>query len=168
MDEEEWRVVPVFETYEVSDAGRIRNIKTERVLRPTFTPQGHHKVNLSRNGAIFTRHVSQLVAKAFLPLSPREDFTSLIHLDGDKTNCRPDNLAWRNRGFALRYHAQFDSSNWRTSKLAVMEMKTREEFGYIQHACVAYGLLFDDVLVSAHERTYVFPTFQEFRFLEDV
>ena len=164
---EEWRTVSVFPQYAVSSRGEIENKKTGRILRPSRNAQGHLKVNLSKDGKIFTRAVNQLVAKAFLPESERKDFDSLIHRDGDKSNCDVGNLMWRPRYFAIAFHQQFWSPRFQNTKMPIVEVKTGERFDTIQDAVMKYGLIFNDILMSMHDHTYVWPTYQQYEKIED-
>jgi hypothetical protein len=165
---EEWRVIPAFPKYSISSLGTVCNNRAGKELKPTKNQQGHLKVNFVKNGEHYTRSINQLVAKAYLPDPGRPDFNSIIHLDGDKTNCRSDNLLWRPRYFAIRYHQQFDSPVFQTSLFPVVETKSGEEYETAQVAAVRYGLIFSEIVVAVHNRTYVWPTFQEFRTLESV
>lgn len=163
--DEEWRDLSIFPSYSVSDLGNIRSIKTGRNLKRSKNQQGHLKVNLAEAGHVHTRNVNHLVAKTFLGEPPREHFDSIIHLDGDKTNCAATNLMWRPRYYSIKYHQQFDSYNFRNSTAGVIDIGTNRVYETIQEAAVEHGLLFFDILVSAHERTYVWPTYQEFRYI---
>jgi hypothetical protein len=121
-----------------------------------------------KDGGVHTRLVSQLVARAFVEVPKRrDDFTSIIHLDGDKANCKAENLMWRPRYFAILYHRQFQTPNFRNADIPLVELKTGEIYSSIQEAVTRNGLLFNEILISAHERTFVWPTFQEFRHAPD-
>ena len=163
--QEEWRTIPAFPSYSVSNLGRIRLDRLDRILHPSRNQHGHLKVNLVKDGATYTRHVNQLVGKAFNGEPTRHDFISIIHLDGDKTNCEASNLDWRPRYFAIKYHMQFENPNFRKARMGVENTKTGEQFKTIQEAVMHYGLLFTDILAAIHTRTYVWPTYHEFRVL---
>lgn len=164
---EEWRTIPAFPKYEVGSDGHIRSVKSQRVLQPSHTQQGHLKVNLVKNKETYTRNVNHIVAKAFLPEPTRPDFISIIHLDGNKENCSAINLMWRPRYFAVKYHQQFETPMFAKSKVPVVDIRTGEKYATIQEAVVKCGLLFTDIMIAAHELTYVWPTYQEFRKLEN-
>lgn len=164
--QEKWRVIAAFPDYLVSNYGQIKSARTDRLLIPTMNQQGFHKVQLMRHGKAHTRQVNQLVALEFLPPAPREDFISLIHLNGDKSDNRATNLDWRPRHFAIRYHQQFTSSAWYTAHIPVVDIKTGREYGTAQEAALEHGLVFTEILVAAHNRTVVWPTYQQFRLLE--
>jgi hypothetical protein len=110
----EWRAIAKTPHYEVNDVGEIRNAKYDRILTPSKNQFGHLKVNLpTPEGKIRTRQVNHIVAEAFIPEPNRDDFISIIHLNGDKTNCAAVNMQWRPRYFAIRYHLQFQTDLWR-------------------------------------------------------
>ena len=161
--DEEWRTIPAFPNYSVSNTGHVRLDRLNRVLNPSRNQHGHLKVNLVKNGNAYTRHVNHLVAKAFNKEPTRRDFDSVVHLDGDKTNCAADNLVWRPRYFAIKYHLQFDTPYFKKKSPAIENTKTGEKFKSVQEAVVHYGLLFNDIVAAIHTRTYVWPTYQEFR-----
>jgi len=90
--EESWRPVLGFEGwYEVSDLGRVRRIKSGRVLRRSHDRDGYPKVSLSRPGNK-ARHlrVHVIVADAFF--GPRAPGIDVDHGNGVKTDCRLANL----------------------------------------------------------------------------
>lgn len=162
MLDTDWRDIPVFPKYQVGNLGNILTIKTGRILHPSLNNQGILKVNLVKGGEVYTRSVNHLVGKAFLDPPTRRDFSSLIHLDGDRTNCAVDNLMWRPRYFAIKYHNQFEMRAFQDSVIPIIDIKTQEKYDRIQDACVRHGLLFQEIIIAMHERTYVWPTFQEF------
>lgn len=162
MTNEQWREIPAFPKYRVSSLGRVENTKTGRMLIPSKNQEGHLKVNLMRDGEAHTRTVNHLVAKLFLPLPERRDFISVIHLDGDKSNCRASNLAWRPRYFAIKYHQQFGLRSYLEMRMPLVDKKTGRQYSSAQEAVVDHGLLLSDIVQSVHNRTFVWPTYQEF------
>lgn len=152
-----------FHGYEVSSFGNIRNLKFQRLVRLSYNQSGLCKVGLiaSHSGAQVTRSVAPLVANAFLPDPPNERFNTPINVNGDRTNNRADNLMWRPRWFAVKYHAQFHN-NRRGYTIPIVEINTGEEFATSWEASIKYGLIDLDVAISMRNRTYVFPTGQEF------
>ena len=84
MSEELW--MPCYETnrYEVSSSGRIRNVKSGRILRTYFDDRGREKVTLRIRGRQCTRKVHRLVAEAFY----EEDlsYRAVLHRDCDQRN----------------------------------------------------------------------------------
>lgn len=105
---EEWKDVPEFPGYRVSSLGAIVNDTTDNQKTPSTNQQGIKYIGFIRGGKQHSRSVAVLVAEAFLPPPPEERFNTIIHLNGDKSDCRSSNLAWRPRSFALAYHTQFN------------------------------------------------------------
>ena len=104
---ERWLPVPDFPGYEVSDHGRVRSYHCraqgqgelweisdtpQRYLKGAYKRTGYHFVGLSRNGIRYTRHVHQLVARAFLGPCPKGK--ELCHNDGDPANNHVSNLRY--------------------------------------------------------------------------
>lgn len=163
---EEWHCLEDigFHGYEVSSLGCIRNLKSQRLVRLSYNQSGLCKVGLiaSASGAQVTRSVAPLVASAFLSDPPNERFNTPINVNGDRTNNTVDNLMWRPRWFAVKYHAQFHN-NRRGYSVPIVEVNTNEEFETSWEAAIKYGLIDLDIAIAMLNRTYVFPTGQEFR-----
>lgn len=63
---ETWKKVKGFNNFEVSDKGRIRNIKLGLIKSQRKTKTGYMIVDLKENGNKYTRYVHRLVAEAFI------------------------------------------------------------------------------------------------------
>lgn len=159
----EWRVIDDFPTYSVSDDGYVRNDALDHILRQQVNQQGIPHVGLvsSHDGIQYKRGVALLVAKAFLPPPTPSHFDTPINLDGDRFNNRVDNLMWRPRWFAIKYHKQFKNSE-RGFIVPIVETTTMEHFPNSWVAATKYGLLDKEILLAFLNRTYVFPTGQRF------
>ena len=146
--QERWETIEAFPLYKISDQGEVFSSLTEKVLCKSLTKQGHHKVQLMREGIAYTRSVGALVAKTFLEPPPREDFTAIIHLNGDKIDCRAENLMWRPHYSAMAYHEQFMYPYFELTFTHVRDIKTGREYRPIQKAVVEHGLLLKDIQIS--------------------
>lgn len=96
---EEWRKIPGFPKYMASNRGRIKNIKTERILKQsTSSPDGRCRVCLRRHGETYhsPKLVHRLVAMAFHGEAPKGRNLAL-HKDGNYLNNIPENLYWGNQ-----------------------------------------------------------------------
>lgn len=80
--------------YEVSTHGRVRSMSsTPRILRPKYGATGSCVVRLCVKGyGISLRSVPKLIADTFVP-NPN-NLPRLRFKDGNKDNCRADNLEW--------------------------------------------------------------------------
>jgi hypothetical protein len=158
---EEWKVIPLFEEYSVSDQGRVRSDKSDRILALNMNQYGVLQVGLMRNGQQYHRSVPLLVAKAFLrPIDG--PFDTPINLDGDRWNNRLENLTWRPRWFAIRYNQQFRHRYSNPILTPVVDLATEELSDNSFECAKRYGLLEKDVVFSVLNGIHVWPTYQNF------
>ena len=76
--------------YYVADIGEIISTKGKKP-RVLIKDYANRYPRVSINGQKF--YVADLVAECFLP-NPKEPNSRIFYIDGDKTNCRVDNLTW--------------------------------------------------------------------------
>ena len=162
---ENWRTIENFPEYAVSDHGRVRSNKSGRILSLNDNQFGVVQVGLMRDGVQYHRSVPLLVAKAFIPI-PGIPFDTPINLDGDRHNNRVENLTWRPRWFAIRYNQQFRRPYENPIDARIIDLKTQEVSENSFECACRYGLLERDLVLSILNRTYVWPTYQEFGILE--
>jgi hypothetical protein len=164
---EVWVRINGYEAYSVSEFGRVRNEETGRVLTVLRNPHGTCYVGMMKDGTQRRRSIARLVGKTFVPpLKRYEHFEDLIHRDNDLTNNRADNLMWRPHWFLVAYLLQAKHGKEGGSK-PVIETKTQERYANTWEAALAFGLLERDIISSIINRTYTFPTFQEFRYIAE-
>lgn len=102
MNAEQWRPVPGFGDYEVSDLGRVRRAVPDRrnhslrVLTPWPGSHGYLTVGLVRQGKAFKRLVHRLVCEAFHG-PPPTPLHQAAHGDGTRQNNEAGNLRWATR-----------------------------------------------------------------------
>lgn len=158
---ERWKKVRGFPDYSVSNTGLIRSDKSGRILSLSENQFGVLCVGMMKSGKQRHRSVSLLVAKAFLP-TRRAAFDTPINLDGDRLNNHVENLAWRPRWFAVKYNQQFRYSYKHTIRESIVDIKTGVISENSFECAKQYGLLEEDIVLSIMNRTYVWPTYQEF------
>lgn len=93
MTAEQWRSIPGFPGYEVSDHGNVWSLKPGK--QGPKTPdidRGYRRVALSVDGVAHKRGIHQLVALAFIGPVPEQ--CEVRHLDGDRAHNVPSNLAY--------------------------------------------------------------------------
>jgi len=88
---EEWRSIPGYDGYEVSNLGRVRGSRGW-ILKPLISSNHHYHIGLFKIGKRILRLVHSLVLEAFV--GPCPDGMECRHLDGDPANNRLDNLRW--------------------------------------------------------------------------
>lgn len=88
-----WLPIDGYENYEVSNKGEVKNIKTDRILKPRLR-RGYYAIDLKDElGDNKTFYVHALVCTAFH--GPRPDGNFACHYpDPTKTNNHADNLEW--------------------------------------------------------------------------
>lgn len=161
-----WTQLGAFPDYEIHDTGHVRRLASGRPVAASINQQGNPYVGLSRDKEQHKRSLALLVAMTFLDRPPNSRFDTPIHLDGNKMNCSADNLMWRPRHFAIKYHQQFRNGK-RGFIVPVYEVTSGETFPTSWEAAVKYGLIDHDILTAAINRTVCFPTGQHFRPVAD-
>jgi hypothetical protein len=114
MRKERWKTVDGFETYEVSDLGRVRRIgvdvcnRKSKVLKYDLDSRGYLKITLYYKGIRKGLFVHRLVAKAFLP-NPKS-LPEVNHL-GENGDCRASKLEWRSKQGNMQHAVQTGRKN---------------------------------------------------------
>lgn len=161
---EEWITIPGFPNYAVSNMGRVQNTATGKILAIRVTQQGHRFVGMNAGAIQCQRSVAKLVGDAFVD-KLREDFDYPIHLDGDLSDNRASNLMWRPHWFGVRYMKQMKRGQVFKEANPIVDLHTGETYQTPWMASMVNGLIESEILLAIANRTYVFPTFQEFRFV---
>jgi hypothetical protein len=99
-DTTEWRAIPGWPEYEVSECGEVRRVqgglvaRAGRTLKPWINKQtGYLQVGLWRNNRQSRMTVHRLVALAFLGAPPSPAHI-VAHADGTRRNNHWTNLRW--------------------------------------------------------------------------
>lgn len=158
----QWHELEEFHDYAVSDLGEIHNIKSGMPRRTSINQNGIVKISLYQGRELITRSVAVMVADAFCE-GKSEFFNTPIHLDGDRENCRADNLMWRPRWFAVQYHRQFLSPEFHDSDVHLVEINSGREYYSNRQACMELGLYYNDVYRSYIHEGMIPLTREEFR-----
>lgn len=114
--EEIWRPIEGYESYQVSNLGRVKNLRGW-LMKPFSNKKGYLLMHLSKNNKSKFMQLHRLVASAFIPNPENlpqvnhkdEDKTNntvFINLDGSVNNAK-SNLEWCDCSYNMRYsHAK--------------------------------------------------------------
>jgi hypothetical protein len=94
LDEELWIIITDYNNYSISNHGRVKNSKTNKILKPVFCANGRLFVNLCNCNGHKTVLIHELVADAFLEKVERKPY--IDHIDCDHLNNHIDNLRFVN------------------------------------------------------------------------
>ena len=100
-DDETWVDIIDFPGYQVSNTGKVRNIKDLRILSQQLNKNGYYTVSLSKDLQSYTCLVHRLVAIAFLP-NPN-GLPIVNHKDENTINPNLNNLEWCTYEYNVNY-----------------------------------------------------------------
>lgn len=81
-----------FENYEVSNLGKVRNIKSGRILKPQLHRDGYLRYNLWKNNKQKNLFLHRIIATAFIDNPGKKPYVN--HIDENKLNNDLRNLEW--------------------------------------------------------------------------
>lgn len=165
MTLDEWRPVSGFSGYSINPLGQVMRDSTGRLLVPRYNQYGVPYVGLMRDWQQCNRSLPRLVARAFLS-PPSDIFDTPIQIDGDPTNCHVDNMMWRPRWYAVLYKRQFEDRYDHAIDEPIHAVNEKERFPNSLSAACRYGLLEREVVLSVHNNTPAWPTYQYFELVE--
>lgn len=88
-----WKDIKNYENkYKVSNYGKIKNSKTNKILKPSLNTYGYPIVTLCKDGTTSTKTIHRLVAESFIDNS--NNLPQVNHIDGNKQNNFITNLEW--------------------------------------------------------------------------
>jgi hypothetical protein len=87
---EQFKQHPKYTMYEISDLGRIRRIKTGRIIKTRIKKSGYEHVNLYLDKVMCTKQVHRLVVEVFI--GPIPYGFQVDHIDRNRNNNKLSNL----------------------------------------------------------------------------
>lgn len=153
MDNEEWRVIPSFPDYEVSERGRVRRLTAKRgaiagkIMKPWVRDDGYRMFILRKDGRSYHRRAHQLVADAYLPPKPHR-LAEVRHLKGAWMGDHWSNLAWgtsaENKADMIEHGTRLEGERHPLAKLTadqVSQIRSRYDAGELQRVLAEeYGI----------------------------
>jgi hypothetical protein len=169
MNKEEWKVIEEFPDFAISNRGEVLRIARDIPLTPGVNQQGIPYVRFNISGRQNVRSVAVLVADAFLEPVGHDwlHFDTPINLNGDRCDNRVENLLWRPRWFAVKFHKERRAGSTYEVTKKFYEVDTEEIFNQPCEAAIKWGLLEYGILDSILSGESVFPDWQQFEFLPE-
>ena len=81
-----------FENYAISNYGNIKNVKNNKLLKPSKNTNGYLEYTFCQNGIKKTFRIHRLVGLYFIPNPNNKPYIN--HKNGIKTDNHVDNLEW--------------------------------------------------------------------------
>lgn len=167
--EEVWKDIEDYEgLYQVSSFGRVKRIKSDRVLTGCKNTGGYIQVHLSKNNVVSNKLIHRLVAGAFIPKS--ENKPQVNHIDEDKTNNRVDNLEWSTAKDNLNHGTRNERSS-KTKSIPIIAINLKsgdvEEF-YGTNECARQLRLNHSHITSVLKGRYKQTGGYTFKYKEDI
>lgn len=166
--QEEWAEIEDFPGYLVSTFGEVYNDTHGRSMSVSLLQNGIPTVGLYKEGHQYRRSIAVLVATAWVYNEWPSRFNTPTHLNGDRLNCRADNLVWRPRWFAIKYHQEILTPrfpDWPESS-EILLVQTNEIFPSPREAALKYGLREMDIFLGMLNKRSIFPNALEFRMVD--
>ena len=140
---EVWKDIDGFDSYQVSDQGRVRNKKTGKIKSTSYDNDGYVKTSLisfEHGKKTCRKSVHRLVAEAFL--DGKHDGLQVNHKNGIKNDNRVSNLEWVTGSENVK-HAYSTGlrkpSGGRGSIQAVRVLETGKVYGNLHECADAIG-----------------------------
>lgn len=123
---EKWLPIEDFSNYEVSSLGRVRNVKTGRILKANRNSAGYLTVCLSKSSIKYTKCVHRLVADTFY--DGDHEGLDVNHEDGNKNNNFIGNLYFCTRKENINHAIEHGLNRRIKIKRKVRVVETGKEY----------------------------------------
>ena len=120
----EWKIVPSYPIVEASNKGDLRRRDTKKYFEGSINNKGYPVITLTDGQGhkkILLRH--RLVKEAFEPID-NPDLFAVDHINGIRTDARPENLRW----VTLQQNSKYRDENW--ANVMLLNRKITKKIGY--------------------------------------
>ena len=144
---EQWKQIEGYEVYAVSTDGRVKNVKTGRIMKQHKNHKGYWILGLTKNGKQKSFRVNRLVALAFIPNDNPQEKTEVNHIDENKDNNCVDNLEW----VSPKENMNHGTVQERKGKKLSETMKGTPSHLRIKIKCVELDRIFESLTEASQE-----------------
>lgn len=146
-----WKPSREYDKYEVSNEGRVRNIKTGRIMKTNINTKGYEQISLRDGSSYVTERVHKLVADTFI--DGDGEGLDVRHKDNNRLNNRVDNLEYCTRSETIK--SAYDRGTKKPSRqVKVRVIETGEEFVSIAECARTLGLHQTDICRCVNKAAY--------------
>ena len=120
----EWKIVPSYPIIEASNKGDLRRKDTKKYFEGSINNKGYPVITLTDGQGhkkILLRH--RLVKEAFEPID-NPDLFAVDHINGIRTDARPENLRW----VTLQQNSKYRDENW--ANVMLLNREIAKKIGY--------------------------------------
>ena len=120
----EWKIVPSYPIVEASNKGDLRRRDTKKYFEGSINNKGYPVITLTDGQGhkkILLRH--RLVKEAFEPID-NPDLFAVDHINGIRTDARPENLRW----VTLQQNSKYRDENW--ANVMLLNREIAKKIGY--------------------------------------
>jgi hypothetical protein len=129
---EEWKTVPGYETYRISNTGRVQRWKVVKKEWKEITPTCYQNnkylmFTVSKNGNAVKLYLHRVLADLFVPNDNPKEFTDVCFKDGLCTNLSIENLYWSNQKERMgrrKAEGKYDGEVCGNAKLSKLDVVT--------------------------------------------
>ena len=114
-----WKKLERLPDYEISNQGRVRSSKSNKILKQATNNAGYKLVCLSEGNKKHTSYIHRLVAEVFIPTDHNKNVAQVNHKDKNRKNNIVDNLEWTSP-LENYYHSRLKVDNNQVTKLAIL------------------------------------------------
>jgi hypothetical protein len=100
-----WKVIDEFPRYEISNMGRVRIIKTGKIMKLNIS-DGYNRVTLVNSSKRKLKRINRLMGKYFITNSKPDIYDRVDHINENKLDDRAINLRWCTQSLNMLYHYQ--------------------------------------------------------------
>lgn len=148
---EVWLIIKDFPDYEISNEGRIRNLKTGRIMKTSLNTRGYENVCLRKNKTQYMKRVHRLVADTFY--DGDHELYDVNHIDGDKTNNHIRNLEFCTRSENI-IHAFNTGLRRPPRQVKIRVLETGEIYDSIRECARVLGINQSDICACFRGRQH--------------